>query len=226
MIADSSNRFHRDNNSNNGIATALRDRGSCVIPIQPNHCLPIHPAPPVPTRALPIPKSRKSRSPILKLVRASILDAVNVEPVKSTTLETKGDQEEENSATFFPERSREQKTSLEETNSVLQTNQNSCSIKIVDRLKRKITDEKSKERGKDATKDSKKRRKSSDVNSDGGFNELFTNSTANIDKEGKTELCNDKKYAMSIVGSTTEINFGKEKIVPPLRLKKVIQEGN
>ncbi|XP_043684099.1 putative GPI-anchored protein pfl2 isoform X1 [Vespula pensylvanica] len=225
MIADSSNRFNRDNNSNNGIATPLRDRGSCVIPIQPNHCLPIHPAPPVPTRALSIPKSRKSRSPILKLVRASILDAVNVEPAKSTTLEANGDQEEENSATFFPERSQEQKTSLEETNSALQTNQNSCSIKIVDRLKRKITDEKSKERGKDATKDSKKRRKSSDVNSDGGFNELFTNSKANIDKEGKTELCNDKKYAMSIVGSTTEINFGKEKIVPPLRLKKVIQEG-
>ncbi|KAL2740072.1 putative GPI-anchored protein pfl2 isoform X1 [Vespula squamosa] len=225
MIADSSNRFHRDNNSNNGIATALRDRGSCVIPVQPNHCLPIHPVPPVSTRAAPIPKSRKSRSPVLKLVRASILDAVNVESAKSTTLETNDDPEKEKSATSFPERSRKQKTSLEETNLVLQTNRNSCSIKIVDRLKRKITDEKSKERGKDATKDSKKRRKSLDVNSDGGYNELFTNSTANIDKERKTELCNDKKCAMSIVGSTTEINFEKEKIVPPLRLKKVVQEG-
>ncbi|XP_035742494.1 uncharacterized protein LOC118450751 isoform X1 [Vespa mandarinia] len=226
MIADSSSRFHRDNNSNNVIATALRDRGSCVIPVQPNHCLPIHPAPPVPTRAVPILKSRKSRSPVLKLVRASILDVVNVEPAKSTILEANGCPEDKKSATFFLEQNREQKTSSEKTNSVLQTNRNSCSIKIVDRLKRKITDEKSKERGKDLTKDSlKKRRKSSDINSDGGFNELFTNSTANIDKEGKTELCNDKKCTMSIVGSTTEINFGKEKIVPPLRLKKVVQEG-
>ncbi|KAK2577370.1 hypothetical protein KPH14_003486 [Odynerus spinipes] len=222
MIADSSSRLHRDNNSNNSLATALRDRGPCVIPVQPNRCLPIHPAPPAPTRATPIAKSRKDRSPVLKLVKASILDIVDVEPVKFTTLEVNRDLEEEKSS-VFSEKNR--KGFLKQT--VLESTRDSSSLKTVNPVKRKLSDEKSKERGKDGTKDLKKRRKSSDVNTD----EFCKNCTTDLDKEGRTslkgttELCNGKKCGASIVGSTTENNFGKEKIVPPLRLKKIVHEG-
>ncbi|XP_015179548.1 PREDICTED: uncharacterized protein LOC107068055 isoform X2 [Polistes dominula] len=210
MIADSSSRFNRDNKKKNGIARALRDRGPCLIPVQPNHCLPIHPAPPVPTRAVPIPTSRKSQSSL----------AIDVESsAKSRIFEINPDSEEEQSVSFIYERNRERKTSSKEANS--------CPIKILDPVKRKITDDKFKERGKDVTKDSKKKKKSLDVKLNDGFNELYTNATTgNIDKEENEEILNDTKCATSIVGSTTEIHFGKDKIVPPLRLKKVVcQEG-
>ncbi|XP_043505340.1 uncharacterized protein LOC122526191 isoform X1 [Polistes fuscatus] len=216
MIADSSSRFNRDNKKKNGIARALRDRGSCVIPVQPNHCLPIHPAPPVPTRAVPVPTSRKSQSS--HAIETSILNTIDVEsPAKSRIFEINADSEEEQSVSFIYERNRERKTSSKETNS--------GPIKILDPVKRKITDDKSKERGKDATKDSKKKKKSSDVKLNDGFNELYTNATkSNIDKEENREVLDDTKCATSIVGSTTEIHFGKDKIVPPLRLKKVVRQ--
>lgn len=66
MIADSSSRLQRTGTGGT-LATALRDRGPCVIPVQPNRSLPIRPAPPIPTRsAASIVTSRKARS-VLKL---------------------------------------------------------------------------------------------------------------------------------------------------------------
>lgn len=68
MIADSSS---RRGSTSSSLATALRDRGPCVIPVQPNRSLPIRPAPPTPTRsAASIVTLRKIRSPILKLSKS------------------------------------------------------------------------------------------------------------------------------------------------------------
>lgn len=71
MIADSSSKLQRVGSS---LATALRDRGPCVIPVQPNRSLPIRPAPPTPTRpAASIVTSRKAHSPIFKLSKSTDL---------------------------------------------------------------------------------------------------------------------------------------------------------
>lgn len=83
MIADSSSRLQRSG-TGGSLATALRDRGPCVIPVQPNRSLPIRPAPPTPTRsAASIVTSRKMRSPILKLPKLVNMDVVEVRSEKS-----------------------------------------------------------------------------------------------------------------------------------------------
>lgn len=82
MIADSSSRLQRGS-TGGSLATALRDRGPCVIPVQPNRSLPIRPAPPMPTRSASIVTSRKTRSPILKLSNPMSLDVVELQSEKS-----------------------------------------------------------------------------------------------------------------------------------------------
>lgn len=88
MIADSSSRLQRGG-TGSSLATALRDRGPCVIPVQPNRSLPIRPAPPTPTRsAASIVTLRKTRSPILKLTKSIGLDVVELQsPSGSLTSE-------------------------------------------------------------------------------------------------------------------------------------------
>jgi len=78
MIADSSSRLQRGS-TGSSLATALRDRGPCVIPVQPNRSLPIRPAPPTPTRSASIVTLRKTRSPILKLSKSTSLDVVELQ---------------------------------------------------------------------------------------------------------------------------------------------------
>lgn len=200
-------RFNRNNRSTNAIAVPLHDRRSRMIPSQPNHCLPVLPAPLIPTRSSYMRRSQIT--PVLKLVRAS--DLVDEEHAKSSTVETNNDPEKEQGATLFPERSQEQKTSSKETNSVFETDRNSSSIDIVDHVKQMIADEESKKDGENPTKNLKKRKKSSDVK---------------INNEKKTKRCNNKNVPTSTVVSGAAIDTKKEKTVPPLRLKKVVQKGN
>lgn len=79
MIADSSSRLQQRGSTGSSLATALRDRGPCVIPVQPNRSLPIRPAPPTPTRSASIVTLRKTRSPILKLSKSANLDVVELQ---------------------------------------------------------------------------------------------------------------------------------------------------
>lgn len=80
MIADSSSRLQRGG-TGGSLATALRDRGSCVIPVQPNRSLPIRPAPPTPTRSAA--SLVTSRSPILKLSKSQTSNLVDIVEVQS-----------------------------------------------------------------------------------------------------------------------------------------------
>lgn len=82
MIADSSSRLQRGGS----LATALRDRGSCVIPVQPNRSLPIRPAPPTPTRSAA--SLVTSRSPILKLSKSQTSNLVNMQSDISSSMLT------------------------------------------------------------------------------------------------------------------------------------------
>lgn len=86
MIADSSSRLQRAG-IGNSMATALRDRGPCVIPVQPNRSLPIRPAPPMPTRSASIVTSQKTRSPMLRLSKSVNVNVIemqsNASPISS-----------------------------------------------------------------------------------------------------------------------------------------------
>jgi len=79
MIADSSSRLQRGG-TGGSLATALRDRGPCVIPVQPNRSLPIRPAPPTPTRSALLVTSR---SPILKLSKSQTSNLEDMVEVQS-----------------------------------------------------------------------------------------------------------------------------------------------
>ncbi|CAK9820518.1 hypothetical protein ANTPLA_LOCUS10644 [Anthophora plagiata] len=76
MIADNSTKLNC-NGGNGSLATALRDRGPCIIPVQPNRSLPILPAPSVPTRSV-----RKDCSPLLILPKSTTSDTIEVESKK------------------------------------------------------------------------------------------------------------------------------------------------
>ncbi|KAK0174870.1 hypothetical protein PV327_010590 [Microctonus hyperodae] len=49
----------QNNNGTNGLATALRDRSSCTIPVQPNRSLPVRPAPHIQCRSILSKKKSK-----------------------------------------------------------------------------------------------------------------------------------------------------------------------
>ncbi|KAK0089302.1 hypothetical protein PV325_008057 [Microctonus aethiopoides] len=49
----------QNNNATNGLATALRDRSSCTIPVQPNRSLPVRPAPHIQCRSVLSKKKTK-----------------------------------------------------------------------------------------------------------------------------------------------------------------------
>lgn len=82
MIADSSSRLQRSG-AGGSLATALRDRGPCVIPVQPNPSLPIRPAPPAPTRSISVVTSRNLSSPIFKLSNSIKSNVVGMQSDKS-----------------------------------------------------------------------------------------------------------------------------------------------
>lgn len=82
MIADSSSRLQRGG-TGGSLATALRGRGPCVIPVQPNRSLPIRPAPPTPTRPASIAFRRIMRSPILKLSRSASSNMLEMQSERS-----------------------------------------------------------------------------------------------------------------------------------------------
>jgi len=82
MRTDSSNKLRRAGSS---LATALKDRGSCVIPVQPNRSLPIRPVPPAPTRlATSIVTSRKT--PVFKLSSSTRLDQMQSDKSPNVSL--------------------------------------------------------------------------------------------------------------------------------------------
>lgn len=76
LVADSSSKTRNARS----LATALRDRGSYLIPVQPNRSLPIRPAP-LPTRSF-----RKNGPSLLVLSKPANLDLVDSDPIKSSSL--------------------------------------------------------------------------------------------------------------------------------------------
>ncbi|XP_014479265.1 PREDICTED: uncharacterized protein LOC106746774 isoform X2 [Dinoponera quadriceps] len=248
MIADSSSRLQRSG-TGGSLATALRDRGPCVIPVQPNRSLPIRPAPPMPTRSASIVTSRKARSPILlKPSRpASGLDVVEVvQSEKSRALTNE----------FLPFGRQDGKSDdgmmlagelIGRTDYVLpdvRTNVVQITQEI-NSVKRKSSDDRDREYEKEITKDVKKRRKSHEVDANHTRDERIENILKEYSRTYSSNLADkgerksqhvvlglwdgDKRCSPSVVVSTTEAEKTKEicnKVVPPLRLKKVVREAS
>ncbi|XP_076758906.1 uncharacterized protein LOC143428103 isoform X2 [Xylocopa sonorina] len=181
MIADSSSKLNCS--SNQSLATALRDHGPCSIPIQPNRCLPIRPAPRVPTRYL-----RKGNSHILP--KSTALDVVKVESVNSVGTPPNEEIPEEKDVNSLS-----QMTSKESADNI------------------KGTRKKRRSQGADSSQNKEKRVESS-------IKEFLTNfcgSNANGEIQNR---CTDK--CAKVVDKTTKEECSN-KLVPPLRLKKVVR---
>ncbi|XP_011693978.1 PREDICTED: uncharacterized protein LOC105453590 isoform X1 [Wasmannia auropunctata] len=250
MIADSSSRLQRGG-TGSSLATALRDRGPCVIPVQPNRSLPIRPAPPTPTRsAASIVTLRKTRSPILKLSKSASLDMVelqsNVSPsISSLTNELNefpfGQQDGNGDGMMLTSEF------IDRSDYILPDMTNVVQIaKEVNSVKRKNGEDQDKEYDKEITKDVKKRRKSHEVDAGHIRDERVKNilkeysrtCSGNLADKGERKLqqhvvvrlWDDKRYSSPVVVSTTEPETEKKevcnKVVPPLRLKKVVREAS
>lgn len=115
----------------------------------------------------------------------------------------------------------------------------------INSVKRKDSEDRDKEYEKEITKDAKKRRKSLEVDAGHICDERVENilkeysrmcSGNSADKEDRRSqrmmlgLWDDRKCSSSVVMSTTELETEKtkeirNKVVPPLRLKKVVRGG-
>nr|XP_012139012.1 PREDICTED: uncharacterized protein LOC105662301 isoform X2 [Megachile rotundata] len=203
MLADSSSK----SNSNGGgsLATALRDRSSCLIPVQPNRSLPIRPAPCVPARSL-----RKDCSPLLVLSKSSTMDVVEVEPMKSIDVPN----EEANKEDFNAKE--EHSTSTELANSVDYVVPQISSVESLSTMKRKT--------GEDNSKENRRRKRSQEADStqreervESSIKEFLKNFCGSNTNEGSQNSCTDR--CSRIVSSSKE----EGNKVPPLRLKKVVR---
>ncbi|XP_011159135.1 uncharacterized protein LOC105195445 isoform X2 [Solenopsis invicta] len=246
MIADSSSRLQRGG-TGSSLATALRDRGPCVIPVQPNRSLPIRPAPPTPTRsAASIVTLRKTRSPLLKLSKSANLDVVelqsNISPNSSLT----------NELNEFPFEQQDGNGDgmmltnefIDRSDYILPDMTNVVEItEEVNNVKRKNGENQDRE---EITKEIKKRKKSHEADVGHTREECVKNilkeysrSCSNnlVDKEERklqqhvmVRLWDDKRYSSPVVVSTTESEAEKKetcnKVVPPLRLKKIVREAS
>ncbi|XP_011062822.1 PREDICTED: uncharacterized protein LOC105151052 isoform X3 [Acromyrmex echinatior] len=255
MIADSSSRLQQRGSTGSSLATALRDRGPCVIPVQPNRSLPIRPAPPTPTRSASIVTLRKTRSPILKLSKSASLDVVelqsNVSPSSSLTNELNkfpfGQQDGNGNGMMLTGEF------IDRSDYILPDMTNVVQItKEINSVKRKNSEDRDKEYEKEITKDVKKRRKSHEVDAGHVRDERIKNIlkeysktySGNLADKGERKLQQhvlvrlwdsrlgipDKRYSSPVEVSTTEPETEKKeicnKVVPPLRLKKIVREAS
>ncbi|XP_070152186.1 uncharacterized protein [Polyergus mexicanus] len=250
MIADSSSRLQRGCTSSS-LATALRDRGPCVIPIQPNRSLPIRPAPPTPTRsAASLVTSRKtSRSPILKLSNSQASNLVDVVEVQSDISSSMLTDDLNQFPPFEQQDGSGMMLMLDRSDYILPHIPTNAiqTTKEINNIKKKNSEDRDREYEKELTKDMKKRRKSHEMDANYVRDERVKNilkeyskSCSNnlIDKgERRSQqhvvirLWDDRRYSSSVMVSTTEPEGEKtkeicNKVVPPLRLKKIVREAN
>ncbi|KYN17652.1 hypothetical protein ALC57_10021 [Trachymyrmex cornetzi] len=232
MIADSSSRLQQRGSTGSSLATALRDRGPCVIPVQPNRSLPIRPAPPTPTRSASIVTLRKTRSPILKLSKSASLDVVelqsNVSPNSSLTSELNefpfGQQDGNGNGMMLTGEF------IDRSDYILPDMTNVVQItKEVNSVKRKNNEDRDKEYEKEITKDVKKRRKSHEVDAH-VRNERIKNILKEYSKTYSGNLIDkgEKKLQQHVVVRLWDSQKKEicNKVVPPLRLKKIVREAS
>nr|XP_031829152.1 uncharacterized protein LOC116425492 [Nomia melanderi] len=210
MIADSSSKSQ--NARTGSLATALRDRGPYLIPVQPNRSLPILPAP------LPSRSFRKNGPSLVFLSKSANLDVVELEsgePIANKTIHNRNNVNEDTVESSL-------RTSLCTKDYVAPRITNVASF---GGTKRKINDDG--DQGKAGSKENKRKKKSQGTNSNQAkedglkssvkkFIKTFGSST---DSNETRNRCGDK--CTKAVSTTRKESCGK--VVPPLRLKKIIR---
>ncbi|XP_054004785.1 uncharacterized protein LOC128890371 [Hylaeus anthracinus] len=212
MIADSSSKLNCKGSAS--LATALRDRGQCLIPMQPNRSLPIRPAPPVPTRSF-----RMDCSSLLFLSKPINLDIVEVEPV--TSINMLSNEEACKSVDVNPNETLAVKEFASSQGYVIPQ---ISSVESLRGVKRKINDDMDYE--KDVIKENRKKKRSHEADSsqnrdecaESTIKEFLTNFCGSNETGEAQTTCSDK--CVRVVSTTKEGSGGK--VVPPLRLKKVV----
>lgn len=215
MIADSSSKLSC--NGSGSLATALRDRGPCLIPVQPNRSLPIRPAPLVPTRSY-----RKDCSSILVSSKPSNLDVAEMESSKLIDMLSTNEIDKEKNII-----SEEQTSSKEPTNSLDYVLPQISSVESLSVIKKKLNDDM--EHEKDSVKEHKKKRRSQEADSsqnkeeriESSIKEFLKNFCVSNEFGGVQNSCSEK--CSRVVSTTNEDSGGK--LVPPLRLKKIFRKG-
>ncbi|KOC58899.1 hypothetical protein WH47_01423 [Habropoda laboriosa] len=216
MIADNTTKFHC--NGNGSLATALRDRGPCVIPVQPNRSLPIRPAPSVPTRFI-----RKDYSSLLVLPKSTTTsDAVEVDQIK--LIDTSPNEKlRKGTDVNFEEK---QMASRKFMSSLDYVFPQISSVRSLTGVKRKGDSDGEYESSNNNSniKENRKKKKSQEVDSnenkeehvESSIKEFLTNFCGSNVTAGIQNLCTKK--CGRVVFTTKEEN---DKLVPPLRLKKI-----
>ncbi|XP_050460033.1 uncharacterized protein LOC126855957 isoform X2 [Cataglyphis hispanica] len=248
MIADSSSKLQRGG-TGGSLATALRDRGPCVIPVQPNRSLPIRPAPPIPTRSAA--SLVTSRSPILKLSNSKSNSQSNLIDVVEMQSDISSSMLMDDLNDFPPigqQNTSEMTLSLDRSDYILPRIPTNVieTTKEINNVKKKNGEDRDREYEKELTKNVKKRRKSHEVDASPVNDERVKNilkeysksCSNNLIDQGERRsqqhlvirLWDDKRYSSSVMVSTTELEGEKTKeiykVVPPLRLKKVVCEAS
>lgn len=208
MIADSSSKSN--SNSGGSLATALRDRGPCLIPVQPNRSLPIRPAPCVPARSL-----RKDCSPLLVLSKSSTTDVVEVEQMKSINVSSN---KEAGRREFDVKQERSMLKEL--ANSVDYVVPQISNVGSLSGKKKKIGEEISKGENRRKKRSQEADSTQREERVEGSIKEFLTNFCGSNVNEGAQHSCIDR--CSRVVSSSKEDGT---KVVPPLRLKKVVRTG-
>lgn len=199
------------------MATALRDRGPCMIPVQPNRSLPIRPAPSVPTRFF-----RKDYSSSFVLPKSSSADIEEIESVKS--IGTLLNEELHKEGNINCDEQIASKDYVSSMNYVVPQISSVGSLSMITRRNNNMEHVE-----KDNVKENRKKKRSQAGNSSQGrednaessIKEFLTNFCGSNPAEGIQNLCTDKCIKAT---STTKEDSGNK--VPPLRLKKVVHTGN
>lgn len=218
MIADSSSKVNCTGGSS--LATALRDHGPCLIPVQPNRSLPIRPAPLVPTRLF-----RKDYSSLMVPSNSTNLDVVEVEPAKPIGVLSEVIQKEKDAIADGQACS---KGPAYSTSSLHYVIPRISGVGSPSRMKKKLKDDAEPE--KSNAKEAKKKRRSQEADSsqameecvESSIKEFLKNFCGSNETGGARDSCTDK--CARVVSTTNEETGGK--VVPPLRLKKVVRPGN
>ncbi|XP_076245451.1 uncharacterized protein LOC143185984 [Calliopsis andreniformis] len=213
MIADSSSKLNCTGSGS--LATALRDRGPCLIPVQPNRSLPIRPAPLVPTRSF-----RKDCLSLLTSCKPSNLDTVEMELSKSTEMLSSDEVNKEKNNL-----SEEQIASKNSTTPLNYIVPQISSIESLSEVKKKINDD-TKYR-KDNVKENKKKKRSQEADSSQSKDEKtessikdFLNNFCISNETGEIQnSCTNN--CLRVVSTSSKESSGK--LVPPLRLKKIVR---
>ncbi|KAF3424181.1 hypothetical protein E2986_07142 [Frieseomelitta varia] len=199
-------------NGNGSLATALRDRGPCLIPVQPNRSLPILPAPSIPTRFF-----RKDSSAVLVQPARTTADVESMKSIGALPNEELIEKDVDPEARMS--------STKDAMNYVVPQISNVESLSAIKRRGNNDAEQSEKNNAKENRKKKKSQQEANGSQSkgkcaEGSIKEFLTNFCGSNATEGIQNLCTEK--CVRAASTTKEDERSGNKLVPPLKLKKVL----